>query len=127
MSTVVNMDVNSVDLFGLQGIISMKWWQVPAYRIQKFKKSSLITPIVVLFLIIALVGAVSIGCASLRNRQRAYDAEIEKYQNLIAAEELRSEEIAEFAMYTKTTAYYEEVAREKYRLVHDNEILFVTK
>ena len=58
-----------------------------------------------------MVGAVSIGCASLRNRQRAYDAEIEKYQNLIAAEELRSDEIAEYAMYTKTTAYYEEVAR----------------
>ncbi|MBO4309827.1 MAG: hypothetical protein J5856_02040 [Lachnospiraceae bacterium] len=105
----------------------MKWWQVPAYRIQKFKKSSLITPILVLVLIIGLVGAVGIGCASLKSRQKAYDAEIAKYQNLIAMEENRSREIAEYAMYTKTTAYYEEVAREKYRLVHDNEILFVTE
>lgn len=105
----------------------MKWWQAPAYRIQKFKKSTLITPIIVLVLIVVLVGAVSIGCASLRGRQKAYDAEIEKYQNLIASEQARSEEIAEYAMYTKTEAYYEEVAREKYRLVHDNEILFVAE
>ena len=105
----------------------MKWWQAPAYRIQKFKKSTLITPIIVLVLIVVLVGAVSIGCASLRGRQKAYDAEIEKYQNLIASEQARSEEIAEYAMYTKTGAYDEEVAREKYRLVHDNEILFVAE
>ncbi len=104
----------------------MKWWQVPAYRIQKFKKSTLITPIIVLVLIIIMVGAVSIGCASLRGRQKAYDAEIEKYQNLIAGEQARSEELAEYALYTKTEAYYEEVAREKYRLVHDNEIIFIT-
>ena len=104
----------------------MKWWQVPAYRIQKFKKSTLITPIIVLVLIVIMVGAVSIGCASLRARQKAYDAEIEKCQNLIASEQARSEEIAEYALYTKTEAYYEEVAREKYRLVHDNEIIFIT-
>lgn len=105
----------------------MNWWAIPAYRIKKFKKSSLITPVMVLFLITILVGAVSIGCASLRNRQKEYDKEIEKYENLIAYEEARSDEIAEYAMYTKTTAYYEEVAREKYRLVHDNEILFVSE
>ena len=104
----------------------MKWWQVPAYRIQKFKKSTLITPIIVLVLIVIMVGAESIGCASLKSRQKAYDAEIEKYQNLIASEQARSEEIAEYALYTKTEAYYEEVAREKYRLVHDNEIIFIT-
>ncbi|MCR5847022.1 MAG: hypothetical protein K6G75_02730 [Lachnospiraceae bacterium] len=104
----------------------MNWWNIPAYRIKKFKKSSLITPIIVLFLITVLIGAVSVGCASLRSRQKSYDAEIEKYENLIAEEEARSQEISEYAMYTKTTAYYEEVAREKYRLVHDNEILFVT-
>jgi len=104
----------------------MKWWQVPAYRIQKFKKSTLITPIIVLVLVMTMAGAIGIGCVSLRNRQKQYDAEIAKYQNLIASEQARSEEIAEYALYTKTTAYYEEVAREKYRLVHDNEIIFIT-
>ena len=97
----------------------MKWWQVPAYRIQKFKKSTLITPIIVLVLVVTMAGAIGIGCVSLRNRQKQYD-------NLIASEQARSEEIAEYALYTKTTAYYEEVAREKYRLVHDNEIIFIT-
>ena len=105
----------------------MNWWHIPAYRIQKFKKSTLIAPIAVLVLVVFLIGAVSVGCATLRNRQKVYDQEIAKYENMIAKEEARSEEIAEFAMYTKTTAYYEEVAREKYRLVHDNEILFVTE
>jgi len=105
----------------------MNWWQIPAYRIQKFKKSSLITPVIVLVLIMILIGAVGVGCASLNKKQKTYDAEIEKYQALIEKEEERTKEIAEYAMYTKTTAYYEEVAREKYRLVHDNEILFVTE
>lgn len=105
----------------------MKWWHVPAYRIQKFKKSSLITPIIVLLLIVMLFIVVSVGCASLKKRQKVYDEEIAKYEKLLAEEDARKQEIAEYAMYTKTTAYYEEVAREKYRLVHDNEILFVAK
>ena len=105
----------------------MKWWHAPAYRIQKFKKTSLITPIAVLLLIVALFTIISVGCVSLRARQKAYDEEIAKYEKLIKDEEARSEEIAEYALYTKTTAYYEEVAREKYRLVHDNEILFVSQ
>lgn len=105
----------------------MNWWNVPAYRIQKFKKSSLIMPISVLVLILLLGAVVSVGCGTLKNRQKTYDAEIERYKNLIASEELRKDEIAEYAKYTQTTSYYEEVAREKYRLVHDNEILFVTE
>ena len=105
----------------------MNWWHIPAYRIQKFKKTSLIAPVAVLLLVVALFIAVSVGCASLKGRQNLYDEEIAKYENMIAKEEARSEEIAEYALYTKTTAYYEEVAREKYRLVHDNEILFATE
>ena len=105
----------------------MNWLHIPVYRIQKFKITSLITPAIVFTLVFIIVGAVAIGCFSLYGRKKAYEAEIEKYQNLIAEEEARSEEIAEYAMYTKTTAYYEEVAREKYRLVHDNEILFITE
>ncbi|MCR4647634.1 MAG: hypothetical protein K5776_01000 [Lachnospiraceae bacterium] len=105
----------------------MNWWRIPAYRIQKFKKSSLITPIAVLVLILVLITAVGVGCGSLRSRKKMYDAEIERYKNLIASEEVRKDEIAEYAKYTQTTSFYEEVAREKYRLVHDNEILFVTE
>lgn len=100
-------------------------WRLPAYKIQKLKKSAFITPIVVSMVILTLCMAVGIGCLSLKSRQNAYDAEIAKYEDLLAKEEKRSEEIAEYGMYTKTTAYIEEVAREKYRLVHDNEILFV--
>jgi len=108
-------------------VLMMNWWRIPAYRIQKFKKSSLITPVIVLALMTVLIGAVGIGCASLKAKQKEYDKEIAKYQSLIEAEEARKDEIAEYARYTQTTAYYEEVAREKYRLVHDNEILFVTE
>lgn len=100
-------------------------WGLPAYKIQKLKKSSLITPFVVSLVILTLCIVVGVGCNSLRNRQKEYNAEIEKYQTLLAAEQDRTKEIAEYKTYTKTTAYYEEVAREKYRLVHDNEILFV--
>lgn len=102
-------------------------WRIPAYQIPKFKKISLVTPIVVLMIICTLVLVVGVGCYSLKKRQNVYNQEIEKYQVLLEKEKERSQEIQEYAMYTKTTAYYEEVAREKYRLVHDNEILFVTE
>lgn len=102
-------------------------WRVPAYQIQKLKKSSLVTPILVLMIIFTLFVVVGVGCVSLKNRQGTYDQEIEKYNVLLAKEQARTQEISEYALYTKTTAYYEEVAREKYRLVHDNEILFVTE
>lgn len=102
-------------------------WRVPAYQIQKLKKSSLVTPIFVLMIIFTLFIVVGVGCISLKSKQNTYDQEIDKYQVLLSKEQARTQEISEYAMYTKTTAYYEEVAREKYRLVHDNEILFVTE
>lgn len=102
-------------------------WRIPAYQIQKFKKSSLVTPIFVLLIIFTLVIVVGVGCFTLNQKQNSYDQEIAKYQALLESEQNRTQEIQEYAMYTKTTAYYEEVAREKYRLVHDNEILFVTE
>lgn len=102
-------------------------WRVPAYQIQKIKKSSLIIPILVGIISAVLCFVVGVNCISLKNRQKQYDDQIEKYQTLLAKEQARTEEIHDYALYTKTTAYYEEVAREKYRLVHDNEILFVNE
>lgn len=100
-------------------------WRVPAYQMQKLKKSSLIIPVLVGIISVVLCSVVGINCVSLKNRQKQYKEQINKYQALLEKEQERTEEIKEYALYTKTTAYYEEVAREKYRLVHDNEILFV--
>ena len=102
-------------------------WRVPAYQIQKFKKSSLVIPVLVGIISAVLCCVVGVNCFSLKNRQKQYSEQIDKYQALLEKEQERTEEIKEYALYTKTTAYYEEVAREKYRLVHDNEILFVNE
>lgn len=100
-------------------------WKIPAYRLKKLNKASLVTPVAFLTVSVLLCVLLGFGCFSLNKKQKMYEAEKQKYEDLIAKEEARKEEIAEYATYTKTTAYYEEVAREKYRLVHDNEILFV--
>ncbi len=102
-------------------------WRVPAYQMRKFKKSSLVIPVLVGIISAVLCFVIGVNCFSLKSRQKQYTDQIEKYQELLEKEQERTKEIEEYALYTKTTAYYEEVAREKYRLVHDNEILFVNE
>ena len=56
-----------------------------------------------------------------------YSEKEEYYSMLVAGEEKRSEELVEFEKYTQTNAYIEEVAKERYGLVKDGEIIFVAE
>lgn len=102
-------------------------WRSPAYQIQRIKKSNLIIPALVGIITILLCLVIGVSSISLYRQKKEYEKQIDWYQTQLDSEIKREAEIHDYALYTKTTAFYEEVAREKYRLVHDNEILFVNE
>ena len=64
---------------------------------------------------------------TLKKTQASYSEKEEYYAQLLAEEEKRKEDLVEFEKYTQTNAYIEEVAKERYGLVKDGEILFVAE
>ena len=76
--------------------------------------------IVVLMLMIVI----SVNSMSLREKLDTYTSKTESLQALIDEEEERAESLVEFEKYSKTKAYYEEVAREKLGLIYPSEIIF---
>lgn len=64
---------------------------------------------------------------TLKNTQKTYDEKEEYYNQLVEEEKKRSEDLVEFEKYTQTNAYIEEVAKEKFGLVKDGEIIFVAE
>lgn len=71
-----------------------------------------------------MTGVVGINSISLRQKEKAYAAREKELLQLISAEEERARELEEFATYTKTKKYAEEVAKDKLGLVYENEIIF---
>lgn len=76
------------------------------------------------FAILILTGVVGINSISLKQKEKAYAAREQELMDLISAEEARAKELEEFATYTKTKKYAEEVAKDKLGLVYENEIIF---
>ena len=77
-------------------------------------------------LVIVLLASV-LKVISIKKSQAVYTEKEEYYSALVAGEEKRSEELVEFEKYTQTNAYIEEVAKERYGLVKDGEIIFVAE
>lgn len=74
--------------------------------------------------IMIMVVVVGINSVSLKQKEEKYAAREQELVNLIEAEEARAAELQEFATYTKTKKYAEEVAKDKLGLVYENEIVF---
>ena len=74
-----------------------------------------------IFMMVVVVG---INSYSLKQKQEAYMAREQELLNQIEEQMKRSEELKELEIYTKTKKYAEEVAKEKLRLVYENEIIF---
>ena len=91
------------------------------------KKQNRFSVMLVIIVRIMMMAVVSYNKHNLRNRQESYLKQEEILLEQIAKEEARSEEIAEYAKYTKTKKYAEEVAKEKLGLVNENEIIFKTE
>lgn len=81
----------------------------------------------VIIVLIMMMAVVSYNKHSLKNKREVYLKQEAVLLEQIAKEEARSEEIAEYAKYTKTKKYAEEVAKEKLGLVNENEIIFKTE
>lgn len=80
--------------------------------------------IIALLAISIMTGVVGFHSISLRQKERAYAAREQELLQQIAVEEARAKELEEFATYTRTKKYAEEVAKDKLGLVYENEIIF---
>lgn len=74
--------------------------------------------------IMIMTCVVGINSISLKQKDQKYAEREAELQALIDQEIARSEELEEFATYTKTKKYAEEVAKDKLGLVYENEIIF---
>lgn len=89
-------------------------------QLQRHKRSVL----TVISALLLLVGVVSVNSISLHAKNREYIEQAAELEKLIAEEERKAEDIAEYEEYVKTDKYVEDMAKEKLGLAHKNEILF---
>lgn len=79
----------------------------------------LVTMVVLMMLVV-----VSVKGIELREKRAVYEQRQQELMTQIEAEQVRSEEIAEFEKYTQTKKYVEEIAKDKLGLVYEGEIIF---
>jgi len=79
--------------------------------------------LLVLAVVLVLCGALSYKRILLEKEQdkvfAKYEAATKEYED----EEERAEELSELSVYTKTKKFIEDMAREKFGLVYDNEVI----
>lgn len=80
--------------------------------------------IIAMLAISIMTCVVGINSISLKQKEKAYAAREQELLQQISVEEERAKELEEFATYTKTKKYAEEVAKDKLGLVYENEIIF---
>ena len=76
------------------------------------RKQNRFSVMLIIIVLIMLMAVVSYNKHNLRTRCESYQKQEEVLLEQIAKEQERSEEIAEYAKYTKTKKYAEEVAKE---------------
>ena len=83
--------------------------------------------ILVTAVLLMVFAASMVKIISLKQTQKVYDEKKEYYSTLVEDEVKRSEDLVEFEKYTQTDAYIEEVAKQRFGLVKDGEIIFVAE
>ena len=91
------------------------------------RKQNRFSVMLIIIVLIMLMAVVSYNKHNLRSRCESYQKQEEMLLEQIAKEEARSEEIAEYAKYTKTKKFAEETAKQKLGLVHKGELIFRAK
>ena len=79
---------------------------------------------VAMMAILIMTAVVGVNSISLKQKEEQYAAREQELLRQIEAEEKRAVELEEFATYTKTKKYAEEIAKDKLGLVYENEIIF---
>ncbi len=92
-----------------------------AYRKKNQNKLSMFLVVLVVLMIMVVVAVRSV---ELRQKLEEVTAQEVSLNAQIAAEEERTEEIAEYAKYTKTKKYIVEMAQELLGLVFEEDIVF---
>lgn len=78
-----------------------------------------------IFAVVATIALVTwIRGLSLQERIDSYEAREEELNQLIAEEEERTQQLEEKKKYIQTKQYIEEIAKEKFGLIYDDEIMF---
>ncbi len=93
----------------------------PAYRKKRHNRLGMMLVMLCVLMLLVVVG---VGSLELKAKQRKYAAEERALDQQIAAEMTRTEELAEYEIYTRTDAFVEEVAKDKLGLVYEGEIIF---
>lgn len=89
----------------------------------KHKRSML----AVSFVILLLAAVLAMNGVSLREKEKAYQAQEAELKQQIEEEKERASEIDDLEQYVGTDEYVEEVAKDKLSLVNENEIIFKAK
>lgn len=86
------------------------------------------TGMILICIVLGMVISVTlVRVLTLNKTQAVYSEKEEYYSQLVQKEEKRAEELVEFEKYTQTNAYIEEVAKERFGLVKDGEIIFMAE
>ncbi len=93
----------------------------PRYRRNRHNNMGSFLAIVVVLLLMAVVSISSVGLIQKSRDLKEKEAQL---QAQIEAEQKRTEEIEEYAKYTQTKKYIEEVAKDTLGLVYPGEIIF---
>ena len=91
----------------------------------KKKKENRLSMLMVSVAVLMVLIVVAIRSVDLQAKQAGYDARIAQLNAQIAQEEQRTADIEEYAKYTKTKKFVEEVAKDKLGLVYEGEIIFM--
>lgn len=91
------------------------------------RKQNRFSVMLVIIVLIMMMAVVSYNKHQLKVKLESYEKREEILLGQIEEEQARSLEIAEYAKYTKTKKFAEEVAKEKLGLVNENEIIFKTE
>lgn len=92
-----------------------------AYRKRKQNRAGMLLVTAVVLMMLTVVTVKSI---ELKQQRDDYAVREQQLMEEIAAEEARSDKIAEYEKYTQTKKYVEEIAKDKLGLVYEGEIIF---
>lgn len=86
------------------------------------------TGMILICIVLGMVIAVTVvRVLTINKTLEVYNEKEAYYSQLVQKEEKRSEELVDFEKYTQTDAYIEEVAKERFGLVKDGEIIFMAE
>ena len=78
-----------------------------------------------LFVLVILIGVVSVHVTRLYIKNTEQETEIQRLEQEIEAQRQKQEELLEYIEYMQTTEYIEQVAKERLGLIKPDETIFI--